>query len=169
MYKASRNRETKYRWPEVEILKKILDSHKSLSDLIFPSTIWLARGFISHSWEWVGLSKLICRVLFIFKLLNLWSAYGFLKSRWKTKSVRLLSNVRDWPKRNLGLWERNHRLELGVKNLWKIHRLAYGFCFCVTYTSVLGLLLQTSFSTFICKFRRAVCSRIPVPAGPLWE
>jgi hypothetical protein len=38
-------------------------------------------------------------------------------------------------KKSRSFGKKNHRLEIGVKNLWKICRLVYGFCFFVTSTS----------------------------------
>jgi hypothetical protein len=38
-------------------------------------------------------------------------------------------------KKSRTLGNKNHRLRLGMENLWKIYRLANGFCFFVTSTS----------------------------------
>jgi hypothetical protein len=46
-----------------------------------------------------------------------------------------LSNVCDCQKEILNFGKENHRLDLGVKNIWKIYMLAYKSCFFVTSTS----------------------------------
>ncbi len=43
------------------------------------------------------------------------------------RELKVLSNVYDYQKEIQHFGKENHRLNLGVKNLWKNYWLAYGF------------------------------------------
>ncbi len=67
---------------------------------------------------------------------------------------------------------RYNRNSVGNNHLFRLFRLPRNYFFAGNSQPYLccGFLVANKlFYTFICKFRGAVCSRIPVPAGPLWE